>query len=244
MNCPASWVTWILKQHRFARVHTPFYLKLSTIFSSHHHYLIKFIFCLFVRHFAVLQHIMLLFSPKISKGHHKINEMSPSQMECHIFSGLRVKLKSSCGAGRLHSFEHSQERNLEIQATIHNISHEDDPLIVYIYFKLNCKMGHVNIIAVMASEVLSIQYRGSLKAVLTSSLKPLSMTSWSDLWHPVVKIWATKVWMIYFHRGLDTNVMSTGWNTLNPSLEFSKKAITYPWQVVPVFSHAQVGQHT
>lgn len=36
----------------------------------------------------------------------------PSQMVCRIFSGWTVKLKSSCGAGRPHSSEHFQGRNL------------------------------------------------------------------------------------------------------------------------------------
>lgn len=38
-------------------------------------------------------------------------------------------------------------------------------------------MEYTHIIAAIVSEVLSIQLRGSLSAVLTSSLKPLSMTS-------------------------------------------------------------------
>lgn len=101
-------------------------------------------------------------------------------MVCHIFSGLTVKLKSSCDAGRLHSSEHSLERNLEIQETIHNIS-ADDPLM------LNCEMGYVIIITFTAFDVLSIKYRGSLKAVLTSFLKPQSITSSSDLQSPIIK---------------------------------------------------------
>lgn len=115
-------------------------------------------------------------------------------------------------------------------------------LVVFMYFMLNY-MGHVSIIAVMVSEVLSIQYRGPLKAVLTSSLKPLSMRSWSDLWHPVVRSWVAIIWMIHFHRGLETNVMSAC-NTLKSTSGVLQEPITYPWQVVPVFSHALVGQHT
>lgn len=37
----------------------------------------------------------------------------PFQMVCHTSSGLKGKLKSSCGAGRLRSFVHFLERNLQ-----------------------------------------------------------------------------------------------------------------------------------
>lgn len=46
-------------------------------------------------------------------------------MVCHISSGLKVKLKSSCGAGRLDSPEHCPERNLETQDAIKNISADE-----------------------------------------------------------------------------------------------------------------------
>lgn len=38
------------------------------------------------------------------------------------------------------------------------------------------------------------------------------------------------------------DVMRACWNTLKSM--FGAEPITYPWQVVPVFSHALVGQHT
>lgn len=74
--------------------------------SDYYHYsLMK----LFVKHFPV---IIYCFSCC------KLNKTLPFQRVCHIFSGLRVKLKSSCDAGRLHSPERYPERNLEAQEFI------------------------------------------------------------------------------------------------------------------------------
>lgn len=90
---------------------------------------------------------------------HKV-KWSPFQTVCHIFLGLRVKSKSSCAAGRPRSSEHSLERNLEIQQTIHNIKFGN--LLGSI-----CSIRHLETDVFTVIEVISMWYRGSLKAILT-----------------------------------------------------------------------------
>ena len=47
-----------------------------------------------------------------------LKEKSPSQMVCRISSGWRVRLESSCAAGKLHSSEHSQGKTLHEKKSI------------------------------------------------------------------------------------------------------------------------------
>ena len=73
--------------------------------------------------------------------HKWVNERLPSQTVFHIFSGLRVKLKSSYAVRRLHSSVHSQEKNLYKQETIQIVS-ETDSMVGLIHFKWNCHLEY------------------------------------------------------------------------------------------------------
>lgn len=50
-------------------------------------------------------------------------EYVPFQMVYCTFSGLKVKLKSSCDAGRLRSFVHFLERNLQQPSIVMKTQH-------------------------------------------------------------------------------------------------------------------------
>lgn len=67
----------------------------------------------------------------------RINKRLPFQMGCHIFSGWTVKLKSSCGAERLHSPGRYLERNLETQDLIS--SGAVGPLWLFLFKWILCK---------------------------------------------------------------------------------------------------------